>query len=120
VINDARYTDDIKRIAELVAAVKPGAKIRYRHVPGAVVVQSYWKHWPCVFPQHGPGRKHQRQIMLAGWQQIIVDEYPEELLVGLFKSDGCRVTNWTVRNLRSGPKRTSTRATTSRMRPRTS
>lgn len=26
-----------------------------------------WKHWPCVFPQHGPGREHERPIDLAEW-----------------------------------------------------
>jgi hypothetical protein len=25
-------------------------------------VYSYWQHWPCLIPQHGPGKKHERQI----------------------------------------------------------
>ena len=25
------------------------------------------KHWPCLFPQHGPGRKHERRIELFPW-----------------------------------------------------
>ena len=28
-----------------------------------------WKHWPCLFPQHGPGRKHERPIVLEDWQR---------------------------------------------------
>ena len=28
-----------------------------------------WKHWPCLFPQHGPGRKHERKIRLEAWQR---------------------------------------------------
>jgi hypothetical protein len=58
-----------------------------------------------LFPQHGPGRKHERPIVLEPWQQAIVDAHPGPLLRGLFHSDGCRVTNWTVRPLRDGPKR---------------
>ena len=56
-------------------------------------VSSYSKHWPHVFPQHGPGVKHNRRIALEPWQQTIVDRYPGRLLRGLIHSDGCRVTN---------------------------
>ena len=58
-----------------------------------------------MFPQHGPGRKHERPIVLEPWQQQIVDEHPEDLLRGMFMSDGCRITNWTVRHLKAGTKR---------------
>jgi hypothetical protein len=54
---------------------------------------AYWMHWPCLLPQHGPGRKHDRPIVLAPWQQAIVDEYPWALVRGLLHSDGCRATN---------------------------
>jgi hypothetical protein len=50
-------------------------------------------HWPCVFPQHGPGMKHQRRIELAAWQASIIAEQPTSLLRGLIHSDGCRVIN---------------------------
>jgi hypothetical protein len=56
-------------------------------------IQSYWNHWPCLFPQHGPGMKHQRPIVLAGWQQEIVARHPWPLIRGLIHSDGCRATN---------------------------
>jgi hypothetical protein len=61
---------------------------------GCVDVYSYSKHWPCLFPQHGPGRKHERKIELAGWQQDLVDVDPRPLVRGLLHSDGCRVLNW--------------------------
>ncbi|MGW6843099.1 helix-turn-helix domain-containing protein [Streptomyces sp. NPDC054958] len=61
-------------------------------------VKVYSKHLACLFPQHGPGRKHERRIVLEGWQQEIVDAHPWEFLRGLIHSDGCRITNWTVRN----------------------
>ena len=51
----------------------------------------YWNHWPCLFPQHGPGKKHTRSIVLAAWQEHIVSRHHEELLRGLIHSDGCRV-----------------------------
>ena len=57
------------------------------------VVSSYSTHWPCLIPQYGPGKKHERQIALARWQQQIVDRYPGRLLRGLIHSDGCRVIN---------------------------
>ncbi|MGZ8599172.1 MAG: hypothetical protein ACXWX6_03080 [Actinomycetota bacterium] len=37
--------------------------------------------------------KHQRPIVLAGWQRSIVERYPRQLLRGLIHSDGCRVIN---------------------------
>ena len=38
---------------------------------GCVEVMSYWKHWPCLFPQHGPGAKFKRDVSLQSWQQDI-------------------------------------------------
>ena len=69
---------------------------------GMTEVKSYSKHWPCLFPQHGPGMKHTRKIELADWQQVIVDHYPGDFARGLFHSDGCRGTNRVRRVLLSG------------------
>ncbi len=60
-------------------------------------VKVYSKHLHCLFPQHGPGRKHERSITLEPWQQAIVDTHPWEFIRGLIHSDGCRITNWTTR-----------------------
>ena len=60
---------------------------------GSTDVCSYWKHWRCVFPQHGAGPKHLRAIELTNWQWGLVELYPRELVKGLIHSDGCRVTN---------------------------
>jgi LAGLIDADG DNA endonuclease family protein len=54
-------------------------------------VTLYSKHWPCLLPQHGPGKKHLRPIALEAWQQILVNEVAEEFILGLIHSDGCRV-----------------------------
>ncbi|MEU0218751.1 helix-turn-helix domain-containing protein [Streptomyces sp. NPDC006265] len=64
---------------------------------GYVSVVSYSRHWPHLFPQHGPGVKHERRITLEPWQQAIVDAHPWEFIRGLIHSDGCRITNWTTR-----------------------
>ena len=44
-----------------------------------------------------PGKKHERPIQLADWQQTVVERHPERCLRGLIHSDGCRVTN-TIRH----------------------
>ncbi len=58
---------------------------------GCVDVYLLSKHWPCLFPQHGPGKKHHRRIALEPWQQALVDKETEEFVMGLIHSDGCRV-----------------------------
>jgi hypothetical protein len=69
---------------------------------GMTEVKSYSKHWPCLFPQHGPGMKHARRIELAGWQQVIVDRYPGDFVRGLMHSDGYRGVNRVRRVLADG------------------
>ena len=56
-------------------------------------------HWPCLFPQHGPGRKHERPIVLEAWQRNLVEQYPSDFLRGVFHSDGSRVANWATRKV---------------------
>src|SRR3954447_5144820 len=71
-----------------------GTRTRRIQLAGCTDVASYSKHWPCLFPQHGPGRKHERSIELAGWQaEIALREAPFEFVRGLIHSDGCRVIN---------------------------
>jgi hypothetical protein len=85
-----------------MAAVVPHGRVHVRMRRGANIVESGWKHWPQVLPQHGPGKKHMRAIALAGWQRALVDEYPHELVRGLIHSDGCRVINRFAVDLPSG------------------
>ncbi|MFF0340867.1 transcriptional regulator [Kribbella sp. NPDC004875] len=94
IINDERYADLNQEIAATIRRVKPTASPCLRGGRGAIRVEARWKHWPCLFPQHGPGRKHLRKIELVDWQREIVAKYPEQLLRGLFHSDGCRFLNW--------------------------
>lgn len=54
---------------------------------------SYWMHWPCLLPQHGPSRKRERPIVLEPWQRELVDADPWPLIRGLIHSDGRRAVN---------------------------
>ncbi|MGA5300630.1 hypothetical protein ACPCHT_11915 [Nucisporomicrobium flavum] len=73
-------------------------KVQRVNRQGCVAVQSYSQHWPCLLPQHGAGKKHERPITLTDWQRAVVDEHPGYLVRGLFHSDGCRVQNRVTRN----------------------
>jgi hypothetical protein len=55
-----------------------------------------------AFPQHGPGKKHRRPIVLADWQRELTGRHPEALIRGLVHSDGCRVVNRFRTKLPSG------------------
>jgi len=94
IYTDARYPAIIAECASAMRSVMPGNRVNIRQLRSrAVEISSYSKIWPLLFPQHGPGRKHERKIELAPWQTGIVERYPRELLRGLIHSDGCRVLN---------------------------
>lgn len=97
---DSRYPLIVEAVAEAMESVLPGQRAwRGLHPTHAMVtVAMYSKQWPCLFPQHGPGRKHERPIFLADWQQRIVDDHHEPFLRGLIHSDGCRHINRVWRN----------------------
>ncbi|MEU1009178.1 helix-turn-helix domain-containing protein [Streptomyces sp. NPDC005890] len=77
--------------------VLPEPSVSRTERAGCIDVRSYTQHWVCLLPQHGPGKKHERPIVLEPWQQAIVDAHPWEFIRGLIHSDGCRITNWTTR-----------------------
>jgi hypothetical protein len=89
---------------ECDAAIRSVSKrkvYRVRSV-GCTHVTALWKHWPCLFPQHGRGVKHQRPITLTDWQVDLVSRDPRPMIRGLLHSDGCRCTNTIHRPLPSG------------------
>jgi hypothetical protein len=49
-----------------------------RPEPSYVELSAYSKSWPCLFPQHGPGRKHLRPIRLADWQRTLLQRRPQK------------------------------------------
>ena len=79
---------------DAVRAVMPGRSVGLAAKQGAHDVYCYSKHWPCLFPQHGPGRKHLRRIELEPWQrEIALAQAPDLFVRGLIHSDGCRSIN---------------------------
>jgi hypothetical protein len=98
IVQDARYPHLVNLARATIVRVRNGhAIVGTVARKGCVVIGAYWNHWPCLFPQHGPGRKHARRIALQPWQQQLVSRYPRQLLRGLIHSDGCRCIN-RVRN----------------------
>jgi hypothetical protein len=97
VYNDVAYPELNAHIQDLMREVKPKSRPHTRLLPGCVVTTVSWKHWPCLFPQHGPGRKHERTLGMQAWQWEIVEAHPGDFLRGLFHSDGARVRNWATR-----------------------
>jgi hypothetical protein len=103
IVLDSQYPKIIDECAAAMAAVMPSSKVGVLHHlhQNSVEVGSYSKAWPCLFPQHGPGKKHLRQIELSDWQRAIVTTETTRLLRGLIHSDGCHSVN-TIRH----PKKT--------------
>jgi hypothetical protein len=78
----------VRAINEVLGRKGAGA---YPRKTGCTDVVSYSKHWPCLFPQYGAGRKHERLIRLESWQRALVAKATEDFVRGLIDSDGCRV-----------------------------
>jgi hypothetical protein len=99
---DARYPGIIRECSEAMAVVMPDNRVLVqRRRSRCVDVGSWSKSWPCLFPQHGPGLKHRRKIVLLPWQDAYRHRAPQDFLRGLFHSDGSRSIN-TIRH----PKKT--------------
>jgi hypothetical protein len=52
-----------------------------------VVITSYWKCWPCLFPQHGAGKKHRRRIILEPWQRELMEQDPRRWHISIARRD---------------------------------
>jgi hypothetical protein len=91
-----------EEVERAIRAVMPESRVARAARTGCHAWRSHSKHWLCLFPQHGPGAKHSRPIVLEPWQQAIADEHPGHLLRGLFHSDGCRILNWTQKRTENG------------------
>lgn len=80
-----RTYEEYKEILELWEMGTPKKTIGlYLGIPRATVRD-------CI--QHSGGLKHERAIVLAQWQQYIVDAFPLEFFRGLYHSDGSRSRN---------------------------
>lgn len=85
-----------------VAEVRARRQIRLSATGISIRVTAGSRIWPVAFPQHGPGKKHNRRIELAGWQQDVVARFPKRFLRGLIHSDGSRSINRFRIRLRKG------------------
>lgn len=92
----AKYLDLIAECRTEMQLVLPN-RVAVLPKGGCVEISSYSKHWPCLFPQAGLGRKHERPIILEPWQRHLTTTYPKLLLRGLIQSDGSRHLNTIVR-----------------------
>jgi hypothetical protein len=90
---DSAYPGIIEACRRSLGAIRPSqhAWIRPSRSSRCHIVAMCSNHWPCLFPQHGPGRKHERRIALSDWQAELLDEHREPFIRGLIHSDGCRV-----------------------------
>ncbi len=87
---NAEHVEMIDRVARAIEALLPDRPIAFVPHKTAIAVSVYFKGWPWLFPQHGPGRKHTRRIVLEPWQQEAVARYPEAFVRGCIDADGCR------------------------------
>jgi len=67
----------------------------YGHEGRMTVLSVHSVHLGCIFPQHAPGQKHKRPIVLEDWQNGLVARAPWHFLKGLIRSDGCSFINRT-------------------------
>lgn len=92
---DSSYPGIVDECRRAMAVIVPDNRVSVQWSKRAkmATVGSYSKRWRCLFPQHGPGRKHERRICLTGWQERLVDSDRRAFLRGLIHSDGCRSVN---------------------------
>jgi hypothetical protein len=93
VFQDNKYPSLIRQCMVAMHWVIPN-QVGIVQCEGCKEIYSFSKHWPCLFPQHGAGPKHKREIKLEPWQRwVAVERHPQLLLRGLIHSDGWRGTN---------------------------
>ncbi|MEM9951812.1 MAG: helix-turn-helix domain-containing protein [Chloroflexota bacterium] len=91
IVLDKKYPQIIEEVTHGLQTLVPSNRIQITPKEGAVEVGAYSNDWVEMFPQHGKGAKHERDIILESWQQNIVDEYPIDFIRGLLHSDGTRI-----------------------------
>jgi hypothetical protein len=104
IVNDRRYPDISEEILAAMARTFPGRPPR-AHPSSVGESNVLCISHPAVlraFPQHGPGRKHLRRIVLTDWQLDLTRAHPASLVRGLIHSDGCRAINRFRTELPSG------------------
>jgi hypothetical protein len=91
---DVAYPDIVRECAAAMGVVsRARVTTLFRREKSTVILQSTGIDWSSLFPQHGPGKKHERRIKLVDWQCLITREYTPEFIRGLIHSDGSRCIN---------------------------
>lgn len=90
---DKKYPNIIQACVETTTRLMPQNSVNRINAPGCIQVSCYSTQWPEIFPQHGDGPKHKREIAMTDWQRRIVDLYPLDFWRGLYHSDGSRYEN---------------------------
>ncbi len=90
---DKAYPQIIERCRKSLSILFADNEIGLVDKVGCVSINLYSQQLPQIFPQHGAGKKHNRDIILDEWQEQIVDQYPLEFFRGLYHSDGSRSQN---------------------------
>jgi hypothetical protein len=90
---DAAYPEIVESCKRAIQAIRPANRVWVgrQKTCRCAVVMAYSNHWPCLLPQVGSGRKHEREIRLVPWQETAVANDRRALIRGLIHSDGCRV-----------------------------
>lgn len=94
---DSRQPEIIESCAAAMRALHPRGLANIRRKKNGTncdVVNSYAWQWMVLFPQHGGGRKHLRNIELREWQRNIIQDNLSPFLRGLVASDGGRFDRW--------------------------
>jgi hypothetical protein len=94
---DAKYPRIVDEAEAMLRRCFPDNRVcrLFRHEGRMVVLVLYHGHLSCLFPQHGPGKKHERRIRLEAWQWALVQCAPWAFLRGCIRSDGCSFVNRT-------------------------
>jgi biotin operon repressor len=95
---DAKYPLIIQACHDALQTLLPDNTIGrvenfYQDKLSHVDVSAYYRDFPTLFPQHGLGVKHNREIKLTDWQHPIVEANTLEFFRGLYHSDGSRFSN---------------------------
>jgi hypothetical protein len=94
---DSKYPEIVRDAETLLKRCLSHNRVsrQLRHEGRMTVLSVYSRHFRCLFPQHGKGKKHERRIELEPWQYKLIDQAPWQFLRGCIRSDGCVFINRT-------------------------
>ena len=83
---DAKYPQIIRGTRLLLERSFPENPVGLVEAHGGTMyfVSLYSSHLPCIFPQHGPGPKHKRRIVLEPWQHTQLEQAPWRSCAAVF------------------------------------